>query len=145
MQMLNVDRFALIVIGKAAEIGHELIARLRARFFERRQRRLRLSDERLFRHHVGRAHGAELEALLQYVELLLIGGDEIARDLDLRGVGGIGDRGGHDIGGQRQIGRLKLESLILGRGEIALNRAHRLAEDVGRERHGDIRIMERVE
>ena len=68
-----------------------------------------------------------------------------ARDLDLRGVGGIGDRRGHHIGGQRQIGRLKLEALIFGRGEIALNRTRRLAEDVGRERHGDIRIMERIE
>ena len=103
-----------------------------------------MREQRALRRHVGLADGAELETLLQDVELLRIGGHEASRDLYLLGIGGVGDRRGDHIRGQREIGGLELEALVLGRRRVALDGSDRLAEHIGREGNGDIRVEKRV-
>ena len=106
---------------------------------------MRLRELGALGEHVRYGDGAEFEAFLQQVELCLIGDDEIARDLDLRGVGSVGDRRGDDVRGEREISRLELEALTLGGGGVALDRARGLAENVRREGDPDIDVVERVD
>ena len=65
MQSFEIDRLALVGVREASKIGHQLVARLRAGLFQRRQRGLRLRELGALRKHVRYADGAEIEALLK--------------------------------------------------------------------------------
>ena len=71
---------------------------------------MRLRQLRLLLQHVTSRHGAKLELLVQEIELLLLGVDDVELRRDLRPQRGLPYRGDYHVGDQRQIGRFKLEA-----------------------------------
>jgi hypothetical protein len=83
---------------------------------------------------VGVADGAEPKPLFQQRDQLPLPVDLFLRHANLRRVGGVVDGGCDDIRRQGQIGRLQLEALIFGAGEIGFDAAALAAEQIRRER-----------
>ena len=86
--------------------------------------------------HVHLADAAKLKPLLREVQRVGVGLDDVLRGVDLRLQGRLGDRRVDDVGGERQVGRLQFETLILGLGVQLLDLPPDAAERV--QRVGDV-------
>ena len=107
------DMLAAILMRQPAEIGHQLIALLRQLLLQRGERCLGLRQRRLLRQHVRFGDGADVELALDPLELIGLRLDDLLGRGDLIAQRGVGDRSGHDIGGQREIGRFHPERLVV--------------------------------
>src|SRR6266699_3046710 len=96
---------------KLADEHRKLIACLRERFLERRQVRARLRKLRALREHVRARNGAELELLLDQLQLALLRIHDIARRTNLLAQRRLAERGGGDVPCQRKVGGLELKAL----------------------------------
>jgi hypothetical protein len=87
-------------------------------------------EQRLLLQHLHLADAAELETLLHQAQRLVVGADDVVGDVDLRLQRRLVDRGGDDVGGQRQDGGFHLVALILGLGVQLLDLPPDAAERV---------------
>ena len=99
---------------------------------QRRQRRFRGRHLGFLRQHVGAVGGAGLELVAHDHKLVAFRLDDLLRRLDLAAQRSLLDGGRHDVRGQRQICRFKLEALILGERGVRLDLPPLAAENVGR-------------
>ena len=133
--MLSRSNVSLVSwLGKLAGERGELIARLRQLLLQRRQRRAGLRKLRLLGQHVGLRGAAQREALPHQVQLLRLVLDDVLRRGDLAAQRGLLHRGNHHVRGQREIGRLELEALILRLRRERFDLPPRAAEHVRRVR-----------
>ena len=99
--------------GMAAQIDGKLIALLLQLFLQAWQGRDLGVAKRLLLQHVDLAYATKLEAPPRKVQRLGIGLDDVACGIDLRLQRRLSDRRVDHVGGQRQVGCLHLEALIL--------------------------------
>src|SRR5712671_3566641 len=127
---------------KLADEDRKLIACLRERFLERRQVRARLRKLRALREHVRARNGAELELLLDQLQLALLRIDDIARRADLLAQRRLAERGGRDVRRQRKIGGLELKALEVYARAQRLELAPRAARHVDGVGHVDRGVVQ---
>src|SRR6266581_5195 len=127
---------------KLADEHRKPIACLRERFLERRQVRARLRKLRALREHVRARNGAELELLLDQLQLALLRIDDIARRTDLLAQRRLAERGGRDVPRQRKVGGLDLETLEVYARLQRLELAPRATRDVDGIGHVDRSVVQ---
>ena len=135
---------AAVLVRKAAGQRQQQMPLLRQLLLQRRQGGLRLRQLGFLRQHVGLGDAAEVELLLNETELIGFRLDDLLRGLDLAAQRDLLDRGRHHVRGQRQVGGLELEALILGLRGAAFDQPPLAAEHVGRigDIHGRLEEIE---
>ena len=131
-QLGEIEALAAILVRRAADQAHQLVALLGELLLQRRQRRAGLGQRRFLGQHVGARGAAQVELAAHHAERVLEDADDVLGGVDLRLQRGEVDRRDHDVGGERQIRRLELEALHLGQRLLRFDLAAHAAEHVGR-------------
>ena len=131
----QIEFFLRLVAGQPAGERGELIARLCQLLLQWRQRRAGLRKLGFLGQHVGLRGAAQCETLAHQVQLLRLVLDDVLRRGDLTAQRGLLHRGNDHVGGQREIGRLELEALILRLRREQFDLSPCAAEHVRRIRH----------
>ena len=142
VQVGKSERLQRPFVRKGSGQRGQQIALLGERLAQRRQGRPRLRQRGLLRRHVGAIGIARVELAAENVEHLGVGRDQLVGGLDLPAQRGFGDGGDHDIGAQREIGRLDLKTLIVGLCFKRLNGAAVETPNIERVGHPDLRSVQ---
>ncbi len=118
------------------------MAGLLERLLQRRQGRARLRQRGALRQHRGLVHAAQFELAREQIQLLFLVRHDLPRSLDLRAQRRLPDACRHEIGCQRQIGRLPLVLLVPDKRPQCLQFAPRAAKYIKRVRDIDRGIVE---
>ena len=138
LQMGQIELLADLVGRILPGQRRQEVALLRQLLLKRRQQLLGLRQCRVLRQHVGLRRLTEVELPFQNIQQMALDRDDALGGVDLAAQRGFLDRRRHHIAGQRQVGGLELEQLLLGGGVQALDGAEVAAPDIRHERHREL-------
>ena len=134
VQGVELNRAAVIARGKRPHVGGEQVPLLRELRAQRRQCRERRLERGLLLQDIDAGGTARRHAPLRDVELCALRAGDLLGHRDLRAERCFGDRGGHHVGGQREIAGFERAALVirlrLQRFDLAANTAEHI-ERVG--------------
>ena len=130
LQIRELNIGNLILGGKTSCQNGERVAGLLQLLLQRRQRGLRRGQLRLLCQHIASCNRAELKLLVQQIQFLTLGCDNVLgrRNLCRQG-GGLNRRRDH-VGRQREISGLKLKTAVLFHSGLGFDRPADTAEHV---------------
>ena len=119
------------------------MAQLRQLPLQARKARASLRQRRALGQHVGACNRAQVEAPFDDLQLILLQLFDVFGGLDLRSQRRLSNRGGCQVGRQRQVSRLQLEVGVVDLRFERLDLAPDAAEHIQRVRHVDRRVVQR--